>query len=205
MLAQVIAGRAPPLQPLTIKQVEQMMAHGILMEGAPIELIDGLLVRKDRGTQGGDPTMHHPRHAVCVSRLQELMPQVSSHGCHLRSQLPVALSELRAPEPDAAIVRGTSRDYSTRHPGPLDIHVVIEVADSSLDYDRKTKQRIYSEAGIPTYWIVNLIDNLIEVYEQPDAQAGEYRNRREFGPGETIDLGMPDGAVLHVNVDDIIA
>lgn len=204
MLVQIAAGRTPPLEPLTITQVEQMMAHGILMEGAPIELIDGLLIRKDRGTCGGDPMTHHPRHAACVSFLQGLAALVETHGCHLRSQLPIALTEVRAPEPDLAIIRGKREEYRNRHPAPPDILVLVEVADSSLDFDRTTKQRIYAEAGIATYWIVNLIDNVVEVHQQPDPQAGEYREIRELRVGDVVELQMPAGTKLAIGVGDIL-
>lgn len=204
VLSQVIAGRAPPLEPLSISQVEQMMAHGILLEGSPVELIDGLLIRKDRSGSGGDPTMHHPRHAVCVSRLQGLASRVEPHGCHIRSQLPVALTEFRAPEPDLAIVRGKPEAFRDRHPGPSDIVALFEVADSSLDFDRTTKQRLYAEAKLAHYWIVNLIDNVIEEYQAPDAAAGIYCNHRDRVRGETIDIALPSGATIQVAVDELV-
>src|SRR4051794_14702797 len=98
MLAQVVAGRVPPLEPLTIEQVEQMMKHGILKDGAPIELIDGLLVRKDRSARGEDLMTHNPAHANCIKRLMGLLSFVESLGFHLQCQLPVALLPTRAPE-----------------------------------------------------------------------------------------------------------
>ena len=204
MLVQVAAGRTPPLEPLTVTQVEQMMAHGILMEGAPIELIDGLLIRKDRSTRGGDPMTHHPRHAACVSFFQGLVAAVLAHGCHMRSQLPITLSEVRAPEPDFAVIRGKSEEYRTRHPSPADVVLLVEVADSSLDFDRTTKHRIYAEAGIATYWIVNLIDNVIEVHQQPDQQAGTYRDAREYRSGEVVEIQFPGGTKLAIDVADIL-
>ncbi len=204
VLADVVAGKAPPLEPLTIAQVEQMMAHGILMEGAPIELIDGLLVRKDRSTRGGDPMTHHPKHAGCVVYFQSLSGSFDPHGCHLRSQLPTALSETRAPEPDFAVVRGTRLDYRVRHPGPGEVILVGEIADSSLDYDRTIKQRLYATAGIELYWIVNVIDNVIEVYEHPDAQAAAYRQRRDVRKGQSVHLVLPDKTTVALAVDDMI-
>jgi Uma2 family endonuclease len=204
MLVQVAAGRTPPLEPLTISQVEQMMAHGILTEGAPIELIDGLLIRKDRSTRGGDPMTHHPRHAACVSFLQGLVAAVLAHGCHVRSQLPIALSEVRAPEPDFAVIRGKSEAYRTRHPGPADIVLLVEVADSSLDFDRTTKHRLYAEGGVATYWVVNLIDDVVEVCERPDQQVGAYLDKRAYRRGEAVEIPFPSGAKLAIKVADIL-
>jgi Uma2 family endonuclease len=205
MLVQVAAGRTPPLEPLTVAQVEQMMAHGILLEGAPIELIDGLLIRKDRSTRGGDPMTHHPRHAACVSFLQSLVSEVATHGGHLRSQLPIKLSEVRAPEPDVAIIRGKLAEYRNCHPAPPDIVLLVEVADSSLDFDRTTKQRLYAEAGIARYWIVNLIDEVVEVYLQPNPQSGKYGDTKEYRSGQVLELPMPAGTTLAINVADILS
>src|SRR5947208_7249188 len=157
MLALVVSGHAPPLEPLTIEQVEQMIKHGILQDGAPLELIDGLLVRKDRSARGEDPMTHNPAHAACLSRLLHALATIQTMGFHLRCQLPVALLPTRAPEPDLAIIRGAPEDYRGRHPGPNDIAAVFEVADSSLEFDRTTKLQLNAAEGISIYLILNLI------------------------------------------------
>src|SRR5437762_1199268 len=187
-LAQLAVGGAPPLEPLTLEQVEQMMRHGILDDGAPIELIDGLLVHKDRSARGEDHMTHNPAHATCVSRLMHVLTAVQALGFHLRCQLPVALLPTRAPEPDVAVIRGAPSDYRGRHPGPNDIVSVFEVADGSLDFDRTIKQRLYASAGIPIYWIANLIDNVVEVYEQPNVTTGEYAAHVDYKLGDVIEL-----------------
>ena len=204
MLAQVAAGHVPPLEPLTIEQVEQMMRHGILEEGAPLELIDGLLVRKDRSARGEDVMTHNPAHALCVSRLLSILSIVQSFGCHLRCQQPVALSRTRAPEPDLAVIRGTPVDYRGRHPGPKDIVAVMEVADSSLYFDQTTKQKLYAHAEIPTYWIANLVDNVVEVYEQPNASLGKYGEHNVHKLGAPIELSLGPGQAISIRVDDVI-
>ena len=71
------------------------------------------------------------------------------------------------PEPDATVVSGTPRDYTYRHPVPTDISLIVEVADSSLQRDRQQKRRIYARNGIPIYWIVNVVDRVIEVHSSP--------------------------------------
>jgi Uma2 family endonuclease len=86
----------------------------------------------------------------------------------------VALPPFDEPEPDAAIVRGAIKDYRDHKPGPGDILCVIEVADASLRRDRATKQRIYADAGIAEYLIVNLPDRVIEVYTEPHKGKGRY-------------------------------
>lgn len=204
ILVQVAAGRVPPLEPLTIEQVEQMMKHGILAEGAPIELIDGLLVRKDRSSRGEDPMTHNPAHANSLSRLMHLLLFVQTHGFHLRCQLPVALLPTQAPEPDLAIIRGSPVDYRGRHPGPNDIVAVFEVSDSSLEFDRTTKQELYAAAGIPTYWIINLIDNVVEVYQRPNLTTAAYAVHSDYKIGDFIELSLRTDLSVPIRVDQIV-
>lgn len=88
------------------------------------------------------------------------------------------------PEPDVALVRGDRRDYLQAHPGPLDAGLVVEVADTFLARDRGVKQRLYAQAGIPGYWIMNLITPQIAIYTDPVStgrQAG-YSQHRSYGP-----------------------
>jgi Uma2 family endonuclease len=204
LLEQVVAGHAPAVLPLTVDQYHRMIEQRILREGEPTELIDGILIRKDRADAGGNPMSHGPRHALTVKRADRLLRGVEAHGCHLHVQLPVTLSATQEPEPDVAVVRGTPDDYQRRHPGPADTLATIEVSDSSLTYDRTTKQRLYAAAGISPYWIVNLVENLIEVYEQPLPAEERYGRRTDFRPGQTIDLPLSPNQTIQVSVSDLL-
>jgi Uma2 family endonuclease len=178
---------------LTVEQYHRMAAAGILEEGAPIELLDGLLVRKIRG----EGTTVNPRHAFVVNLLsKDLMQALEDRKCHYRAPGPVTLPPHDEPEPDGAIARGTIEDYPDHHPGADDVSCVIEVADSSLQRDRTTKQRIYSSSGIPQYLILNLVDRQAEVHEDPDPQAERYRMRRVLAPDDEIPFLLPDGQRL---------
>jgi Uma2 family endonuclease len=110
------------------------------------------------------------------------------------------------PEPDVVVVRGGARDFVKRHPGPEQIGLVVEVADTSLTHDRTVKGRIYARAGIANYWIVNLIDRRIEVYSDPAPRARKpvYRARRDFGPGEAIPLSLGGRVIARVDVDALL-
>lgn len=187
LFEQVIADNAELVHRLTAEQLRRMESAGILSEGEPLELIDGLLVLKDRRDAGEGPLNHGIRHATAVRRLAVLEALVQPHGFHLQRQLPIALSDYSEPDPDGAIVRGSGEDYSTGHLGPTDLLLVIEVADSSLNYDRTTKQRIYASAGIPHYWIVNLRDNQVEQFEHP-APNGAYSRRTILRGDEQLSL-----------------
>jgi Uma2 family endonuclease len=204
ILEQIAAGQAPSVVPLSVEQYHQMISQGILREGDSIELIDGILVRKDRADPGGDPMSHGPRHAFVVKRLQRPFRSVEEAGYHLHCQLPVTLGGIQEPEPDLAVVRGREEDYDQRHPGPADIAAIMEVAHSSLTLDRTTKQRLYANAGISIYWIVNLVENQIEVYENPQPSAGLYGRRTDYRPGQTVTLALGPGITVEVAVAEVL-
>jgi len=203
-LEQAIAVTRPRIERLTVDQFHRMINSGILREGEPIELIDGILVRKNNSDTGGDPMTHGPKHALCVQRVKELDSRVSLHGCHVRQQLPLVLSHNRESEPDVAIVRGTIEDYQDGHPTAQDCLVSIEVSDSSLEYDRTVKGPIYAAAGIPMYWIVNIAERRIEVYRSPIASEERYAHRSDSTAGDTATLELGPGVLVDVQVDEIL-
>jgi Putative restriction endonuclease len=193
LIEEIAAGYTAGIVPITVDQYHEMIRAGIIPDGSPIELIDGILMWKDRSCGGGKPMGHDPRHALLVMRVLQLLQQfVPGLGCHLRTQLPVALTDVNEPEPDIAVIHGTVEDFATRHPGPADVMMVIEIADTSLRRDRTTKQRLYAKAGIPTYWIVNLQKNQIEVYEQPDPARELYAKSTVHKSGETLMLRLQE-------------
>ena len=201
LFEEMRSGTAPPLVPITMEQLHQMIRSGILNDGDPIELIDGLLVRKDRSARGDNLMTHNPRHALLVKRLLRLfMAPCESAGCYVQVQLPVTLNDINAPEPDIAVVRGTEEDYADRHPGPADLPLLIEVADSSIGTDRSTKQRLYATAGVPQYWLVNLPELQVEVYEQPDPASGKYAQQTIFKPNETLVWNLSPTQRLEIDV-----
>ena len=111
---------------------------------------------------------------------------------YVRIQAPITLSD-GEPEPDLALVRGDRRDYLQHHPGPGDVVLVVEVADTSLARDRGIKKQTYAHAGIPAYWIVNLLERQIEVYTEPSGAAAtpDYAQRRDDGITEAIQTYLP--------------
>jgi len=204
MVSALLAHVSPRVQRLNVRQYHQMFAAGILREGEPLELIDGLVLHKDRSDQGGDPMSHGPRHASTLRRLQELEARLPLTAAHLRLQLPITLSEVHEPEPDGALVRGLAAAYEHRHPCGEDVLLVVEVADSSLDYDRTTKQRVYAAAGIPAYWIINLRQRTIEVYAQPDVATATYGQRRDYAWSESITLDIQGIAPTVIEVASLL-
>jgi Uma2 family endonuclease len=184
--------------PLNVEQYHSMRETGILAEDAPVELIDGLLVYKDRG--GALPVS--PLHAFVTHRMARLAPALEARGCHLRLENPITLPPSHEPEPDGAVVQGRPEDYLERHPGPGDVLCVIEVSDSSLRNDRTIKQSIYAAAGIAQFIIVNLVEGRIEVYEDPNIAERGYRLVRILYRDDTISLRVPGDRTLGVPAAD---
>ena len=184
--------------PLSVEQYHSMRETGILDEDEPVELIDGLLVYKDRG--GVMPVS--PLHSFVTQRMTRLAPAFEDQGCHLRLENPITLPPSHEPEPDGAVVRGRPEDYLERHPGPGDVCCVIEVADSSLRTDQTTKQGIYAASGIAQFVIVNLVEGRIEVYEEPNVAARCYGVARVLHRGDTIPLRVPGERTFGVPVAD---
>jgi Uma2 family endonuclease len=110
------------------------------------------------------------------------------------------------PEPDVVVARGSIRDYSSRHPGPSDIALVIEVSDTTLSFDRSQKAREYAASGIREYWIVNLVDRQIEVHRYPQASATgpEYRIREVNTSTATIKLEIEGNQPSELQVSDLL-
>lgn len=203
LLEEIVADDVSFVCRLNVDQLHQMLAAGVIYDGEPVELIDGLLVYKDRGDAGGKPMSHGPHHATVVKRLGLLDAKIESCGFHVRTQLPVTLSDISEPEPDATIVRGGDDAYAERHPAAADIAVVIEVSDTSLRRDQTTKQRVYSKAGVAMYVIFNLNARVVEVYRSPDAEAETYRDKSILSQTDSLRLEL-DGTIIELPVADLL-
>lgn len=139
-------------------EYERMAELGLLGPEDKVELIEGEIVAKMA-------SMYTP-HATSVTLTSEALRQVFSGGqCHLRIQMPFAASDMSEPEPDIAVVPGGLRAYEEVH--PTTALLLVEVADSSLSYDRSAKAAVYARSGVPEYWIINLVERLLEVHRQP--------------------------------------
>jgi Uma2 family endonuclease len=159
----------------SVEEYYLMAKAGILNEDDRVELIDGEIVEM---APIGSP------HAGYVDRLNRLFTLRLGERGIVRVQNPVRLSEHSEPLPDLALLRPRDDFYATAHPGPADVLLLIEVADTSVDYDREVKARLYARAGITEYWLVDLPEQRIEVYRDP--AAGEYRQVRLVRRGERL-------------------
>jgi Uma2 family endonuclease len=151
-----------------VAEYEEMIEHGILTEEDHVELIHGEILQK---MTVGD------RHAACVKRLNRILSRVAGDHAIVSIQDPIRLFD-SVPEPDVALLRPRADFYATAKPVAEDVLLVIEVADSSLDFDREVKLPLYARAGIPEFWLVNLVDDTLEFHSDPS----------------------PDGTYAHCNV-----
>ena len=124
---------------LTVDEYEQLAEAGVLKDRR-VELINGLLVKK---------MTIKPPHVIAVDATREAIGRLLPGGWWIREEKPVRIPDFDEPEPDVSVVRGTRQDYLTRHPGPGEIEFLVEVADSSLSWDRGEKQAAYARAGVP--------------------------------------------------------
>ncbi len=153
--------RQPPLtlRRWTREEYDRLVNAGLFHE-EPVELIGGqLIVAEPQGTH------HSSKLGAAGDALRTALPP----GWLVRVQMPVALDDESAPEPDLALVPGTWTDYETSHPARPAL--VVEVAESSLAFDRREKGSLYARAGVPDYWILNLVDRVLEVYRDPTPDA----------------------------------
>lgn len=182
---------------LSVKQYHEMIDVGLLATEADerVELLDGLLVRK-MGKK--------PRHRIAFTHLRDLLMGMLS-GWHVQTQDPISL-DISEPEPDLAVIRGVTEGYRDRHPGPQDIGLVIEVSDSTLHEDRAVKKPIYARNGIVEYWIVNLVDEQIEVHRRPTGLTDEptYASQQDFKRGERVPLTLDGAEVGTIAVADVL-
>ena len=174
----------PRPKPWARSDYQRMVEVGILGPGDRVELLEGEIV---------EMSPEKSRHAACVDLALEALRPAFASGYTIRVQHPLALSDESEPEPDLAVVVGSPRDYANAH--PTSAALVVEVADSSLDYDRRRKSRVYARAGIPEYWIVNLVDMRVEVLRQPSAGSylAEHVVARE---GRVSPVAAPTHSVL---------
>ena len=197
-----VAGRWR-LPRFTLSDADALMRLGIIPEDATTELLDGLIVLKDRSAVGEDPAMIGKDHTKCVERFSDLRQRINSADRHVESQQPLVCSETHVPEPDFMVLKGTLDDYTDR-PLAADAWCVVEVADSSYERDTGEKLAGYAEAGIAQYIVINLRNRTAETYTGPDSAAKTYLPPRIVGENELLDLRLGDVEYCSVMLVDLL-
>jgi Uma2 family endonuclease len=178
------------LHKFTVEKYRRMGEAGIFPPDARVELIEGEVVKMSPLGK---------RHAACVARLNRTLTLSLQQVALVWTQNPIDLNEYSEPQPDLALLKPRDDFYERAHPKPEDIPIIIEVSDSTLEYDRRVKVPLYARAGIPEVWIVNLADERVEMFADPSG--GAYQTAAAFSRGEEVQSRSL--AALRLNVSEI--
>jgi Uma2 family endonuclease len=159
-------GVSPPIKHWSRVEYERLVDLGAFVPGERLELVSGALLVREPQT---------PPHATAVGLVEDALREALGTGWTVRVHGPIALDDDSEPEPDIAVVPGSRRDHLQHPSHPA---LIVEVADSSLPFDRSEKASLYARAGIEDYWIVNLVDQVLEVYREPIADPHERYGHR---------------------------
>ena len=173
-------------------EYERLVDLGVFQPGEPIELIGGeLMVAEPQGAA----------HYTAIWKTAKALEAAFGPGWVVRTQGPIGLDEESEPEPDVAVVPGEPDDYRSAHPSRPAL--TVEVAESSLGSDRERKGSLYARAGLPDYWVLNLVDNVLEVYREPAAEPSapfgwRYARREVFDPAAQVSPLAAPGASIRI-------
>lgn len=175
----------------TVADYERMGEAGLFAKGPRVELLGGEIV---------EMSPIGSRHAACVDKLAKVLGVHCGDAAIVRSRNPIVLDNESEPEPDVSLLRPRADFYASGHPEPENILLAIEVADSSLHFDRDVKSPLYATAGVQRLWIVDLNAGAIDVCDEP--VDGAYQRVRRFLPGER--LALPVGGDRSLDVADVL-
>ena len=175
----------------SVNEYHALAKAGILAEDDRVELLCGEII--DMAPIGS-------RHAGVVTRLTRTMIQRLNSRAIVATQNPIQLNEGSEPQPDLAVLSLKEDDYTSGHPTPADVYLLIEVCDTTLAYDRDIKAPLYAQAGVPETWLVDLEARRIEAHRQPSPQG--YRQVTYAYPGDT--LSPQAFADVTLAVDDVL-
>jgi Uma2 family endonuclease len=169
----------------SVEDYYRMAETGVLRPSARVELLEGKII---------DMSPIGPFHGGLVKRLSRIFNLKAKGRWTVSTQDPLHLDEFSEPQPDVMLLKPSADDYTSRHPQPEDVLLLIEVSDSTIDFDREEKLPAYGRAGIAEVWIVNLNDLAIEIYREPHFDG--YGNKTVLRAGDQARLSMfPDTAV----------
>jgi len=174
-----------------VDDYHRMAEAGILTEDDRVELIEGEIIKM---------SSIGSRHAGCVNRLTMFFARKVGQEAIVSVQNPFRIGSFSEPQPDITLLKARDDFYSQSHATPEDVLLVIEVADSSIGYDRKVKMYLYARAGIQEAWVVNLPEDKLEAYSKP--VNGSYQRVRQLKRGQSLKLKALSS--ITVSVDEIL-
>jgi Uma2 family endonuclease len=179
-----------PQRRWSVNEYHQMMAAGILTTRDRVELLEGCII---------EMAPQEPPHASTTSSFGNDFVLLFAGRAWVRQQLPITIALNSEPEPDIAVVRIDPNRYRDRHPVPEDVYLLIEVSDATLNYDRSRKAKVYAQANIPEYWVVNVKQRQVLVFREP--QGDRYQVEQVFDAQAAIAIGaFPDLVIELTNV-----
>lgn len=187
MLAVSPIPQGPPLLRISCERYHEMIASGSLKEGDRIELIDGYLFTK---------ISIGSLHSAVVSKLERILHRILKEDVIVRGQNPITIHEYSEPEPDLLVAKYRDDFYAGRHPYPEDVLLVVEVADTSLAFDRDAKMPLYASCGIQESWLVALNTREITVSRKPDG--ARYTEQTVFRNGDMLPVPGAEAATVPV-------
>lgn len=189
------------LRHFSIAEYEQMGELGVVVESDRVELLDGWLVQKAVKT---------PAHRIATHVTRQSLDSALPGDCYVDTHQPLWLPEMNpgagnVPEPDVSVVSGDFQDYSDRHPPAESVILGVEVSDTSLQHDRGLKKQIYAHARIPEYWIVNLVDHQLEVYQRPSGSGlkADYDVSRVLSLSDSVSIRVGNKSVGPIPVKSL--
>jgi len=174
----------------TVEDYRRMAEAGVLDDEDRVELLDGEIV---------EMTPIGSRHASHVKKIASILRELETDRAILSVQDPIRLGEYSVPKPDLALLRSRDDFYRDAHPEPDDVYLIVEVADTSANFDRTRKLPLYAEQQIPAVWLIDLGEERLEIYEKP--VDGEYTVIRKPPFDESVDV-LPN-AERSVRVGDL--
>jgi len=175
----------------TVDEYDQMQALGLVSEGVRTELIKGEIIEMG---------LMRSRHAAAINRVGLRMGSAVEEKALVRVQLPLRLNAYNEPQPDLTFVKVRRDFYESRHPGANDVFLVVEISDTSLDYDRDIKVGVYADARIPEFWVLDLPGSALLVFRGP--ARGDYKTFLRFQHGDTVSiLAYPE---IEIAVSDLL-
>jgi Uma2 family endonuclease len=180
-----------PRKKFATEEYHQIITSGVLKEDYLIELIEGEIFEMS-------PVGF--KHASCVKKINYLLAEKLGSKVIIGVQDPIKLNDNSEPQPDLVLLKPRDDFYATQHPTPEDIFLLIEVADSSIEYDRTFKIPIYAKNKVKEVWLVDLNQNLLEVYQNP--QTNYYQNIKKLSPQDSLILSQPEE--INISLDRIL-
>jgi Uma2 family endonuclease len=191
-----MSAAAPQLRLWTREEYYQMAELGVFKPGERVELIGGRIV---------EMAPQYSPHFTAICLMADELRTILGTGFVVRIQGPLDVSPASQPEPDVAVVRGAVRNYAKTHPTTAEL--VVEVSESTLAYDRGEKASLYASAGIPDYWVLNLVDRCVEIFRDPIPMLSQpygygYRSHTQYFSADKVSpLAAPQSAV---KVEDVL-